>query len=89
MLPKKFSFCLALPGFPLVIRNLTDNISYLLAIVINLIMYARIIKNLRRRASKDLGTGGQHMAQSERNQAARLLITNEVVFYLFNNMAVY
>ena len=45
-------------------------------------MYAGIITNLRRRASKDLGTEGQHKAQRERNQAARLLFTNGVVSFI-------
>ena len=82
MLPKKVSFCSALPGFPLVFSYITDMMLYLLALLINLIVYVNVIITSTRRASHDLGARTQHKAQHERYQVARLLITNGVVFFL-------
>ena len=80
MLPKNISSCTGYPGFPVIISQVADFITYFMAFVINFIMYARIITTLRRRASVVTGTGqSQH---HEHNQVARLLITNGVVFFI-------
>ena len=82
MLPKKVSFCSASPGFPLVFSYITDMMLYLLALLINFIVYVNVIITLTRRISRDLGARTQHKVQHERYQVARLLITNGVVFFL-------
>ena len=82
ILPMKFSSCSTLPGFPVVFSQVADTILYFLALVLNFIVYAKIIITLKRRATQDLGTRTQHKARREHNQVARLLITNGVVFFL-------
>ena len=82
MLPKKFSSCSTLPGFPLVLSQVTDTLLYILALLISLIVYTKIIITLKRRASQDLGTKIQHKAQREHNQVAQLLVINGIVFFL-------
>ena len=61
--------------------HLGGTISYLLACIVNFLMYANIIITLKRRSSHDLGTS-EHNVQYEVNQVARLLITNGAVFFL-------
>ena len=80
MLPRKISSCAAFPRFPVVISQVIDLILYCVTLVINLIVYTRIITTVKRRTSFDFGTKqGQH---NKLNQVARLLITNGVVFFL-------
>ena len=81
MLPRKISFCAALPGYPILLTHLGGTISYLLACFVNFLMYANIIITLKRRSSHDLGTSENNF-QYEVNQVARLLITNGAVFFL-------
>ena len=80
MLPKKISSCTAFPRFPVVISQVADIVLYCVTLVINLIVYARIITTLKRHASFDFGTGQRQ--HNKLNQVARLLITNGVIFFL-------
>ena len=80
MLPKKISICSAFPRFPVVISLVAFTIPYCVALVIDFIMYARIVITLRRRVSVDLGTG--QSKRHELNQVARLLISNGALFFL-------
>ena len=79
-LPKKISTCTAFPRYPIVISQIADVVLYWVTLVINFIVYTRIITAMRRRASVDLGT--RQSQNKNVHQVARLLITNGVVFFL-------
>ncbi|XP_022101165.1 somatostatin receptor type 2-like [Acanthaster planci] len=58
------------------------NVPWLIAMVANIYMYVRILEVLSKRSSKNSGINKHHKAVQIRNQVARMLIVNGVVFFL-------
>ena len=80
LLPKEVSTCEHISGFPILFAVVSDGVLYLMAFVINLTMYAKIIVTLKKRASNNLGTETSWC--KVHNQVARLLVMNGVVFFV-------
>ena len=79
-LPTEVSTCEHIPGFLIRFSVISDGILYLVAFVINLTMYTKIIITLKRRATNNLGSETSWC--KVHNQVANLLVTNGVIFFV-------
>lgn len=81
-MPTRAAYCTALPGFH-VVSVLVTVIPFFVALILNIVMYTRIIIVLSKREANPMGRNKSATQQcSVRNQVARLLIVNGTTYFL-------